>query len=96
MANEVKTKDDQYTFCDRVNRFPSIKPPKQKQSEPGLDRDLEPTPDIGEDSYRGTGRLAGRKALVRHVLPQDSLPQAERKPSCSNISTLPRNSLASS
>ena len=55
---------DQYTFQNPVTRYPSISPPKQDQPEPGLDRDLEPQTDRGEKSYRGTGRLAGRKALI--------------------------------
>ena len=37
---------------------------EQPQDWPGLQRDMSPVPDCGEDSYRGTGRLAGRKALV--------------------------------
>ena len=56
--------EDQYTFQNPVTRYPSISPPKQDQPEPGLDRDLEPQTDRGEKSYRGTGRLAGRKALI--------------------------------
>lgn len=58
------TAKDQLTFCDPVTRFPSISPPKQDQPEPGLDAELEPQTDRGEDSYRGTGRLEGRKALI--------------------------------
>ncbi|MEV8144965.1 SDR family oxidoreductase [Specibacter sp. NPDC078709] len=58
------TSDDQYTFQNPVTRYPSISPPVQDQPEPGLDRDLEPRSDRGEESYRGTGRLAGRKALI--------------------------------
>lgn len=55
---------DQYTFQNPVTRYPSISPPVQDQPEPGLDRDLIPQVDHGEESYRGTGRLTGRKALV--------------------------------
>lgn len=55
---------DQYTFQNPVTRYPSISPPEQDQPEPGLDRDLEPHTDRGEHSYRGTGRLTGRKALI--------------------------------
>lgn len=55
---------DQLVFQDPVSRYPAIEPPEQQQSEPGLDADLFPTADIGEQSYRGTGRLIGRKALV--------------------------------
>lgn len=55
---------DQLTFTDPTTRFESITPPKQHQEEPGLDRDLDPKPDRGETSYRGTGRLRGRRALI--------------------------------
>lgn len=55
---------DQLTFDSPVTRFEAITPPEQHQPEPGLDADLIPRPDIGESSYRGTGRLEGRKALV--------------------------------
>src|SRR6202012_920347 len=42
------------------------KPPfkKQKQPWPGLAREMEPPPDHGEKSYKGSGRLKGRKALI--------------------------------
>lgn len=55
---------DQLTFCDPVTRFPEITPPKQDQPEPGLDAELIPGTDRGEESYRGTGRLEGRRALI--------------------------------
>ncbi len=37
---------------------------RQRQEWPGLARDMVPRPDHGEASYRGSGRLAGRKALI--------------------------------
>jgi NAD(P)-dependent dehydrogenase (short-subunit alcohol dehydrogenase family) len=42
------------------------KPPfkRQKQPWPGLACKMEPRPDHGETSYRGSGRLVGRKALI--------------------------------
>ena len=51
-------------LIDPVNRYP--KPPFKKQSQPwpGLAGKMEPRPDHGESSYRGSGRLAGRKALI--------------------------------
>ncbi|THJ68590.1 SDR family oxidoreductase [Arthrobacter echini] len=55
---------DQYTFQNPVTRFESIEPPAKSTSEPGLESELEPTADRGETSYRGTGRLTGRKALI--------------------------------
>ncbi|EIE49392.1 dehydrogenase [Salipiger aestuarii] len=38
--------------------------PEQTQDLPGAARDMRPVPDHGEDSYRGSGRLAGLAALV--------------------------------
>ena len=38
--------------------------PKQQQPWPGLASKMQPVPDHGERSYRGSGRLAGRKALI--------------------------------
>ena len=55
---------DQLTFTNPVTRFPDISPPKQDQPEPGLDAELIPGTDRGEKSYRGTGRLEGRRALI--------------------------------
>lgn len=55
---------DQLTFQNPVERFPEITPPKQDQAEPGLDAELVPQTDRGEHSYRGTGRLQGRRALI--------------------------------
>src|ERR1051325_311346 len=47
-----------------LDKYP--KPPckKQKQEGPGLACEMEPPPDHGETSYKGSGRLKGRKALI--------------------------------
>ncbi|MFD1714333.1 SDR family oxidoreductase [Amnibacterium flavum] len=55
---------DQYAYGDPTTRYPVISPPVQQQPEPGIQSDMTPVPDLGEDSYRGTGRLTGRKALI--------------------------------
>ena len=55
---------DQYTFDDPRTRYPTIDPPKQQQSGTGLQSRMDPVPDLGETTYRGTGRLQGRRALV--------------------------------
>lgn len=55
---------DQYTFTDPSKLYAEFDPKRQHQPEPGLDARLDPKPDLGEDSYRGSGRLTGRKALV--------------------------------
>ncbi len=38
--------------------------PAQEQDQPGVNARTEPTPDHGEDTYRGSGRLEGRRALI--------------------------------
>ncbi|WIE73765.1 SDR family oxidoreductase [Curtobacterium sp. MCJR17_020] len=55
---------DQYEHGDPRTRYPDVQPEPQTQDEPGLQSAMDPVPDLGETSYRGTGRLAGRKALI--------------------------------
>ncbi|RYL94145.1 SDR family oxidoreductase [Sporolactobacillus sp. Y61] len=38
--------------------------PKQEQARPGLQSKMIPVPDCGEKTYKGSGRLQGRKALI--------------------------------
>jgi NAD(P)-dependent dehydrogenase (short-subunit alcohol dehydrogenase family) len=51
-------------LVDPTTKYP--KPPFNKQSQPwpGLASKMDPVPDHGEKSYRGSGRLTGRKALI--------------------------------
>ena len=51
-------------LTDPICKYP--KPPFAKQSQPwpGLAGRMDPKPDHGETSYRGSGRLTGRKALI--------------------------------
>lgn len=44
--------------------YPAPPFPDQPQPMPGLAGKMDPVPDHGEQSYRGSGRLSGRKALV--------------------------------
>jgi len=49
---------------DPTSKYP--KPPFQRQQQewPGLAGKMNPPPDHGEKSYKGSGRLAGRRALI--------------------------------
>jgi NAD(P)-dependent dehydrogenase (short-subunit alcohol dehydrogenase family) len=38
--------------------------PEQHQEPPGSEQAMHPRPDYGEKSYRGSGKLAGKKALI--------------------------------
>jgi NAD(P)-dependent dehydrogenase (short-subunit alcohol dehydrogenase family) len=55
---------NQYTMQDPTKQYPQPKFDKQPQSAPGLAQDMDPKPDHGESSYKGFGRLSGRKALI--------------------------------
>ncbi|MCT1615637.1 SDR family oxidoreductase [Kocuria marina] len=38
--------------------------PEQQQEAPGLQAEMNPVPDCGEDSYRGSGKLEGKAAVI--------------------------------
>jgi NAD(P)-dependent dehydrogenase (short-subunit alcohol dehydrogenase family) len=67
MADDVGKSRHETTaapLVDPQTKYP--KPPFRRQSQPwpGLAREMDPKPDHGEESYRGSGRLLGRKALI--------------------------------
>lgn len=47
-----------------LHKYPKPPYPKQKQPHPGLASKMDPLPDHGEKTYKGSGRLTGRKALI--------------------------------
>ncbi len=55
---------NQYAMQDPTKQYPQPKFEDQPQSAPGLARDMVPKPDHGEESYRGFGRLEGRRAVI--------------------------------
>ncbi|WP_395651573.1 SDR family oxidoreductase [Brevundimonas sp.] len=55
---------DRLTMQDPREQYPRPPFPKQPQPAPGLAERMTPEPDHGETSYKGSGRLAGRKALI--------------------------------
>ncbi len=52
------------TSSDPTTRFPQPETAGERIAHPGLTGDMRTTPDHGESSYRGTGRLSGRTAVV--------------------------------
>lgn len=63
----TRASEEEYKAIELENpleKYP--KPPFKKQTQPwpGLASKMEPKPDHGEKSYKGSGRLAGRKALI--------------------------------
>ena len=61
---EPATTGGQESLEDPREKYP--KPPFKSQSQPwpGLVKDMDPRPDHGEESYKGSGKLSGRKALI--------------------------------
>jgi NAD(P)-dependent dehydrogenase (short-subunit alcohol dehydrogenase family) len=59
-----QTQGQEPTLQNPRTRFPEPPFRKQTQPWPGLAGQMDPKPDHGETSYKGSGRLAGRKALI--------------------------------
>ena len=56
---------DQYTLQNPTTQYPkSSENFQQEQTGPGLEQNMHPKPDAGEQTYRGSGRLTGRKAII--------------------------------
>ena len=47
-----------------ASEYPKPPYPSQKQPMPGSTQKMDPRPDHGETSYRGSGRLQGKKAVI--------------------------------
>lgn len=52
------------TQQDPKDKYPKPEFPEQEQSVPGTEAELQPQADHGEKSYRGSGKLTGRKAII--------------------------------
>jgi len=44
--------------------YPTPPFPAQKQPMPGSTKEMDPRPDHGENSYKGSGKLKGLKAVI--------------------------------
>ncbi|MFG1919811.1 SDR family oxidoreductase [Micromonospora sp. NPDC048898] len=57
--------EDQHTQQDPTSQYGQQSgQPAQQQSPPGSTGDMTPKPDHGEESYRGSGKLDGKRALI--------------------------------
>jgi NAD(P)-dependent dehydrogenase (short-subunit alcohol dehydrogenase family) len=58
--------EDQHTQQDPTQQYPQPEYPEQDQRDqhPGLEAEMQPKPDYGEETYRGTGRLEGKAAII--------------------------------
>ncbi|MGC0407150.1 NAD(P)-dependent dehydrogenase (short-subunit alcohol dehydrogenase family) [Streptomyces sp. SAI-163] len=56
--------DDPHRRQDPTDQYPRPEFAGQDQPHPGWTGPMDPPPDHGEESYRGSGRLAGRRAVI--------------------------------
>ncbi len=52
------------TMQDPKQKYPRPPYPEQEQQMPGTEQKMKPKPDHGENTYKGTGKLKGRKAVI--------------------------------
>ena len=58
--------EGQHRQQDPKQKYPQPEYPEQSQMDqhPGLESEMDPRPDYGEETYQGHGRLEGRKAVI--------------------------------
>jgi len=58
--------EDQYTQQDPTTKYPQPEFPEQDQRDqhPGRESEMQPRPDYGYETYKGFGRLQGKKAII--------------------------------
>jgi NAD(P)-dependent dehydrogenase (short-subunit alcohol dehydrogenase family) len=58
--------EDQHTQQNPTQQYPQPEYPEQDQrhQHPGFEGEMQPEPDYGYDTYRGYGRLEGKKAII--------------------------------
>lgn len=49
---------------DPKKKYPQPEYPDQQQEVPGTEKEMQPKADHGEDTYKGTGKLEGKKAII--------------------------------
>ncbi len=52
------------TQQDPTTQYPQPNFGEQNLEHPGLEPEMQPKPDYGDDTYRGSGRLEGKKAVI--------------------------------
>jgi len=66
MEGAMSMSEDQRTQQDPTQQYPQPEYPEQDQRDqhPGIESEMRPEPDYGYDTYRGSGRLEGKAAIV--------------------------------
>ena len=58
--------EDQHRQQDPTQQYPQPEYPEQDQRDqhPGLEQEMQPEPDYGVGTYKGSGKLEGKKAVI--------------------------------
>ena len=59
-------REDQYRQQDPTQQYPQPEYPEQTQMDehPGLEQEMQPEPDYGVETYKGSAKLEGKKAVI--------------------------------
>jgi hypothetical protein len=63
-VGQAKDNEQPQSSYNPLDKYPAPPFKRDSQSWPGLASRMDPPPDHGERTYRGSGRLTGRKALI--------------------------------
>ena len=61
MKTTIKREKDE---VNPLEKYPKPPFPKQEQEMPGSEQQMDPRPDHGEKTYKGNGKLKGKKAVI--------------------------------
>lgn len=61
---ETRTYNGGAAVQNPVEQYPKPPYPKQEQEMPGTEQKMQPRPDHGETTYKGSGKLTGCKAII--------------------------------
>jgi len=60
----METATEKTTMKNPLDKHPQPPQPEQQQSTPGKENEMQPKVDHGEKSYKGSGKLTGKKAVI--------------------------------
>ncbi|WP_311196143.1 SDR family NAD(P)-dependent oxidoreductase [Antarcticibacterium sp. 1MA-6-2] len=63
---EMKMKEDKNKQQDPQKKYEQPPYPGQEQKVPGTEKEMSPKADHGEKSYKGSGKLEGKKAIITY------------------------------
>src|ERR671910_1739132 len=55
---------NEHTQQDPTRQYPQPEFGEQQLEHPGLESEMQPKPDYGEETYRGSGKLTGKAAII--------------------------------